>query len=159
GVEDVASCVLRFPRGGVELIDNNPLRSHCGQYILPIAILERKIVVDDILHDRRSEPAIAQLGQRCHVIADDELDPEFPARYATIVEVETRDGRRFRERVDNARGTVENPVTPEEIEAKFGWLAGPAIGSERVERVRAQVAALDASASIAPLAATLAGTS
>jgi len=155
--DGVASVVLRFPRGGVQLIDDNPLRSHCGQYILPIALLERKIVVDDILHDRRSEPAIARLSEICDVVADDALHPEFPARYATVVEVETRDGRRFRERVDDARGTVANPVTAEEIEAKFGWLAGPAVGPARVERIRAEVAALERATSIAPLTALLAG--
>ncbi|HEY3109421.1 MAG TPA: MmgE/PrpD family protein [Chloroflexota bacterium] len=155
--EQVEACRLRFPRGGVQLIDGNPLRSHCGQYILPIALLERKIVVDDILVDRRGEPAIAALTPRVHVLADDELDPLFPAAYATIVELETRDGRRYRERVDHALGTLENPVPPERIEAKFVQLAGPAIGDQRVAAIEQEVAGLDRASSLARLAALIGG--
>src|SRR5207244_7862152 len=155
--EEVESCRLRFPRAGVQLIDGNPLRSHCGQYILPIALLERKIVVDDILVDRRGEPGIAALTPRVQVLADDELDPMFPAAYATIVELETRDGRRFRERVDHALGTLENPVPAERIEAKFAQLAGPAIGAGRVDDLRAEVVALDRAPSLAGLAAVIGG--
>jgi 2-methylcitrate dehydratase PrpD len=155
--EEVESCVLRFPRAGVQLIDNNPLRSHCGQYILPIALLERKIVVDDILHDRRPELAIAALTARVQVLADDELDPMFPAAYSTVIELATRGGRHFRERVDHALGTLENPVAPERIHAKFADLAGPAIGGERVAAIREAVQALDAAPAIAPFATLLAG--
>jgi 2-methylcitrate dehydratase PrpD len=155
--EQIEACRLRFPRAGVQLIDGNPLRSHCGQYILPIALLERKIVVDDILIDRRGEPAIAALTPRVQVLADDGLDPMFPAAYATIVELETRDGRRFEQRVDHALGTLENPVPPERIEAKLGQLAGPAIGEKRVEALRAEVGALERAPSLAGLAELIAG--
>jgi 2-methylcitrate dehydratase PrpD len=153
----VSACRLRFPRAGVQLIDGNPLRSHCGQYILPIALLERKIVVDDILVDRRAEPAIAALTDRVEVLADDELDPMFPAAYSTVVEVETRDGRHYRERVDHALGTLENPVPAARIEAKFGQLAGPAIGPARVAAIQAEVAALERANSLAGLAALIGG--
>lgn len=146
--EDVASCVLRFPRAGVELIDGNPLRSHCGQYILPIALLERKIVVDDILQDRRAEPAIAELSRRCDVVADDGLDPEFPARYSTIVELATKDGRRFHARVDHALGTLENPVPPGRIRAKFHAMVDPIVGPNRAAAIERAVDGLEAMADV-----------
>jgi len=154
---DVESCVLRFPRAGVQLIDANPLRSHCGQYVLPIALLKRKIVVDDILIDRRGEPAIDALTPRIQVLADDELDPMFPAAYSTVIELTTRDGRRFRERVDHALGTLANPVPPARIEAKFADLAGAAVGASRVAQLRHAVDTLPAAPSLAPLTALLAG--
>jgi len=128
GADDVAEIVLRFPTSGVALIDGNPLRSHCGQYILPIAVLDRRVTIDDILHDRRSDPRVDELSRRTRVVADDALDGGFPARYSTVVEVTTADGRRFSERVDYARGCPENPVTPEEVEAKFRTLAGEVAG-------------------------------
>ena len=37
-IEDVASITLRFPSSGTHCIDNNPLKSHCAQYILPVAL-------------------------------------------------------------------------------------------------------------------------
>ena len=114
-------------------------------------------MVDDILVDRRGEPAIAALTPRVQVLADDELDPLFPAAYATIVELETRDGRRYRERIDHALGTLENPVPPERIEAKFADLAGPAIGDRRAAAIQREVAGLDRAPSLEGLAALIGG--
>jgi len=37
--EEVTSIDLRFPTNGTKLIDNNPLKSHCAQYIMPIGRL------------------------------------------------------------------------------------------------------------------------
>jgi 2-methylcitrate dehydratase PrpD len=72
-------------------------------------------------------------------VADDELDKSFPERYATVVEVTTHDGALHRERVDYARGCPQNPVTYEEIAAKFADLAGPVLGAERAGRVKEKV--------------------
>ena len=134
---------LRFPTNGMKLIDANELKSHCAQYILPIALVDRRVTIDDILHDRRADPAIAALAERVRVVADDDLDRTFPAQYSTIVEVTTRAGERLSERVDFARGCPENPVTYEEIEAKFSALAAPAAGAERAARISALVAELE----------------
>src|SRR6266508_3495399 len=36
---DIDRIVLRFPKNGAHMIDNNPLKSHCAQYILPVGLL------------------------------------------------------------------------------------------------------------------------
>ena len=128
GPKDIATIDLRFPTNGMKLIDGNELKSHCAQYVLPIAVKERRVTIDDILQDRRSDPEIGALSHRVRVVADDELDKTFPERYATIVEVTTRDGRTHSGRVDYARGCPQNPVTYDEIGAKFFDLAGRARG-------------------------------
>jgi 2-methylcitrate dehydratase PrpD len=132
--DDIDAIRLRFPRSGVALIDNNPLRSHCGQYILPIYALERKIIIDDILIDRRGEPAIAALGEKVDVLGDDRLDSEFPERYTTIIEVDSG-GSTLDRRVPYAKGCPENPLALDELEAKFRWLAGTVVDEQRVEAI------------------------
>lgn len=106
-------------------------------------------------HDRRADPRIDALSRRVRVVADDALDRTFPERYATIVEVATRDGRRLSERVDYARGCPENPVTYEEIVAKFADLAGGAVGAERAARIAGLVGRLEGSGDVDELAALL----
>lgn len=145
---------LRFPRSGVALIDNNPLRSHCGQYILPIYALERKVIIDDILIDRRGEPAIAALSQKVDVPGDDGLDPEFPERYTTIIEVDSG-GTTFSRRVPYAKGCPEKPLSPEELEAKFRWLAGSVLDDERVQCIIDVVRSIRSSSSVEELVALL----
>jgi 2-methylcitrate dehydratase PrpD len=141
--EDIGEIVLRFARSGLALIDNNPLRSHCAQYILPIGALEKKVAIDDFLYDRRREPAIFALTQRVKVVGDDALDAFFPRRYPTILEVATRDGRCFSRRVDYAHGTPQNPVTPLYIRQKFRNLAGRLVSPETLTRIEEMVSRLE----------------
>lgn len=151
GPDDVEAIDLRFPTNGTKLIDDNELKSHCAQYIVPIAVLDRRVTIDDILQDRRADPRIAALARRVRVVPDDELDRAFPTRYSTIVEVTTRDGRTYRERVDYARGCPENPITFGDIRAKFADLTVPEVGQKRSERIANLVGQLDQSASLANL--------
>ncbi len=153
--DDIAEMTLRFPPSGVQLIDNNQLRSHCGQYILPIAALERKIVIDDILFDRRHEPAIQALSRHTHILGDPALDVYFPDRYTSIIEVKTWDGKRYTERVDWAKGTPENPLTEAELKQKFHRLADPVAGPERARRIVDLVDRLEEVADVGELTALL----
>ncbi len=153
--DEVEHIDLRFPTNGMKLIDNNELKSHCAQYVLPIAVKDGRVTIDDILQDRRTDPDIATLSQRVTVVADDDLDRTFPERYATIVELTTRRGERYAERVDYARGCPENPVTFDEISAKYRTLAVPALGHQRAERVAEVVGRLEALDDVANLAVLL----
>lgn len=152
--DEITAIRLRFPRSGVALIDNNPLRSHCGQYILPIYALEQKVIIDDILHDRRGEPALADLTAKVQVLGDDELDAEFPERYTTIVEVDTGRGTLSR-RVAYAKGCPENPLSGHELEAKFKTLAGTVLDERGVEQVINAVRDITSAGSVDALAAPL----
>lgn len=151
---DITAMRLRFPRSGVKLIDNNPLRSHCGQYVLPIYALERKVVIDDILIDRRSEPAIDALSRLVQVPGDDGLDPEFPERYTSIMEVDAR-GQTFSKRVVYAKGCAENPLTVRELEAKFRALAGSVASPQAVERLLDAIRSIAAAPTVAGIIAAL----
>jgi 2-methylcitrate dehydratase PrpD len=142
--EEIEAIRLRFPSSGVALIDNNPLRSHCGQYIIPIYALERKIIIDDILIDRRGEPAIDMLSRKVQVLGDDELDPEFPDRYTTIIEVDSR-GQTYKQLVRYAKGCPENPLTKSELQEKFQKLAGSVIETKVNELVEAVNSCVSAS--------------
>ena len=148
--DDIDAMRLRFPRSGVALIDDNPLRSHCGQYILPIYALERRVIIDDILFDRRGEAAIAALGEKTRVLGDDGLDPEFPERYTTIVEVDAR-GTTFRRRVPYARGCPENRLTEAELEAKLRSLAKSVIDDVHIQGIIETVRGIASTPSIIPL--------
>jgi 2-methylcitrate dehydratase PrpD len=46
-----------------------------------------------------------------------------------IVEVELADGTHLSERVENARGTPENPMTRDEVIAKARGLMAPVLGA------------------------------
>ncbi len=132
---DVQEIVLRFPSLGAHMIDNNELKSHCAQYILPVGLVFGQVMIDDILQDRTRHPEVARLSRNTRMVGDPELDKGWPECYASIVEVTTTDGRRLSRRVDHARGTMENPLTPEEIHQKYLKLATTVTSASHAERI------------------------
>ena len=121
---DVERIVMRFARSGVHCIDANPLKSHCAQYVLAVALARGRLEVADLFVDRRdADPLVRDLAARVRVEADDgELEERFPDAYATELEIRTRSGHVHRRRNDIARGYPEAPMTAAEIEAKFDRL-------------------------------------
>jgi 2-methylcitrate dehydratase PrpD len=72
------------------------------------------------------------------LIKDDELQNLMPLRVA-VVDIKLADGKRLTKRVDNVRGTPQNPMTREEVVAKAKDLITPVMGvagaTKLVERV------------------------
>jgi 2-methylcitrate dehydratase PrpD len=152
---DVERLTLRFPRSGVHCVDANPLKSHCAQYILPVAVASREVRVADLFTDRRlSDPEVAALAQRTHVVADDALNALFPDSYASIVEIRTQ-SRTLERRNDIARGYPETPLSAAELSTKFKKLAGSVAAPERVAALEQALAGLPDTERVASLAALL----
>ncbi|MBV8168133.1 MAG: MmgE/PrpD family protein [Alphaproteobacteria bacterium] len=140
---DVERLTLRFPRRGVHCVDDNPLKSHCAQYILPVAIANRGLRVADIFIDQRvSNPVVADLCRRVAVQPDNELDKLFPDFYASIIELRTRGGETIERRNDIARGYPESPLSAGELAEKFTALVGSVATPDRVRALDAAITAL-----------------
>lgn len=149
---------LRFAPSGRAMIDHNPLRSHRAQYILPVGLFRRRVLIDDILTDRGADdPRIARLGEHVSLVPDDALEPLYPERYASIVELDLADGRCVSRRVDWPRGHPQNPFTPAELTAKFLGLAGEVAGPESARAVVGLMDELDQLPTLAPLIEHLRG--
>ncbi|MGE5850550.1 MAG: MmgE/PrpD family protein [Candidatus Methylomirabilota bacterium] len=153
--EEVQEIVLRFPASGAHMIDNNELKSHCAQYILPVGLVYGQVMIDDILHDRLRHPEVGRLSAVTRVVGDPQLDRAYPARYASIVEVTTTDGRQLIRRVEHAKGTMENPLTAEEIYQKFRQLATTVTSPAHAEKTADLVHRIDRLPDLTGLAAML----
>ena len=53
------------------------------------------------------------------VVANAEIDALFPGVKRAIATLTTTDGRSFNETVDHAKGSPQNPMSDEEVIAKF----------------------------------------
>lgn len=153
---DIKRLTLYFPQAGQHCIDGNPLKSHCAQYILPVAAVAGELRVADIFVDQRlSNPAVAALAKRVEIRSDPELDKLFPDFYATIVEIEASDGSIHRRRNDIARGYPENPLSEAELAEKFQRLAGSVAAPDRVAALRAMLGRVDTLDDVTALADVL----
>ena len=140
---DIQHITLRFPRSGYKVIDDNPLRSHCAQYVLALAAHRGGVDFEDIANDRRTEPEIKSLSERIHVLGDEELDRTYPDLYRSIVEVETKAGLRHVRDVTYPKGSPANPIASAELESKFRALTRDVVGAEQREEIARAVSRLE----------------
>ena len=141
--ERIASITHHVSPDRINVIDNNPLKSHCAQYIMAVAAVNRRIESGTILVDQRErDPRVAEMFERVTLVADPALG-ESRAAHPAIVEVVATDGRTYRRRTDFSRGSRENPMSDAQIRAKFFDLAGRRIGPERARGVAELVADLE----------------
>jgi 2-methylcitrate dehydratase PrpD len=154
GAEDVVGIVHRVKADRAPVIDNNPLKSHCAQYVMAVAAVQRKIGPSDILEDRRADQRIRALSERVQLIGDPAMDA-WPAQAPAVVEVTTRDGRVYTERVDWAKGRRENPMTQTELERKFLELAMTRVSSDVATRLMNMVYDLERLTDVNELGALL----
>jgi len=84
------------------------------------------------------DPEVLRARAKVQLIKDEELQNLMPLRVA-VVDIKLADGKRLTKRVDNVRGTPQNPMTREEVVAKAKDLITPVMGAaaatKLVERV------------------------
>jgi len=93
--------------------------------------------------------------ERTRVVYSEELDPFYPTEHPAIVEVALNDGRRYTRRVDWARGTPPNPISTEELEAKFVELATTVVSKRRAGQIIDAVYGLEGMQDVSELARLL----
>ena len=100
-----------------------------------MAAFDGKLTVEQYINRRFEDPEIKDLAHRTEYIVDPELEKNYPEKQGAIVNVETKDGRKFTERVDSAKGGESNPFTTDEIKEKFIGLTKETAGSDRTMQV------------------------
>jgi 2-methylcitrate dehydratase PrpD len=155
---DIAQIQLRFAESGAHCIDDNPLKGHSAQYILPVRAARGRLSYVDLFEDRRdTDPEVARLAAGATVVRDrGEFDRRFPEFYVGEVTLTLADGRTFVERCDVARGYPEMPLPREDIDRKFNEIVGGVADTARREALAEAADGLHDAASVTRLAALLA---
>jgi 2-methylcitrate dehydratase PrpD len=126
---DVRHVVVRSATSQAERVNNREMPDINVQYLVAVILLD-KTVSFHAAHDkaRMQHPAILREEAKVELIGDEELEKLLPTRVG-VVEIELTDGTHLTERVENARGTPENPMTREEVVAKARSLMAPVLGA------------------------------
>ena len=107
------------------------------RYNVAVALLDSAALIEQFTPQRISDPVLNELISRVGVEVDPEMDAVYPEKYAGIVTIELRDGRRLRKRVDYSKGMPENRMSPAELNAKFRSLTAASVGDEAAEELLA----------------------
>ena len=91
-------------------------------YAAAVAVLHRAAGTRQFRPDAIASPDAAALMDRVDCYRSERLEAIFPQHWPAEVEIELTDGRVLREYVEGAKGDPERPLSPAELEAKFGDL-------------------------------------
>ncbi len=101
-----------------------------------IALIDGKIDVDTFTEPNIHRPDVRRLMEKVAWTVDDEFERRYPEHYSCAVTVTMEDGTEYTSEVQDPKGDWRNPVTQEELEAKFKNLAAREIqDEERIERI------------------------
>ncbi len=139
-VEDVSDMNVRvFSRllsgWGRVMPETRESADHSLPYLLAIALKEGAVSPEQFAHEQWKDQAVRALIQKMNFSVDAEFDKVFPKKRSASVEIKTKGGKSYSSQVDYPRGAPENPMTDEEIEAKFRGMASKLMGEKQIQQI------------------------
>jgi 2-methylcitrate dehydratase PrpD len=101
------------------------------QFCMAMALLEGSVTLAEFRDEVVRDPQVQELGSKVTLKTDPEIDAK--GRMAARVTITTTSGRRLTRLVEHAKGSRLNPLTRDEVYAKYATCAAYALAPERVE--------------------------
>jgi 2-methylcitrate dehydratase PrpD len=140
---DVEALVVKVYKQGANTTDNRDMPDICMQHLCAVMLLDGTVTFKSSHDEKRmQQPKVLELRKKIELRGDDELSKAMPSRQG-IVEVTLRGGRTLRHHTRAVRGTWENPMTRDEVDAKSYDLIAPIAGSARARKLCDAVWKLD----------------
>jgi 2-methylcitrate dehydratase len=124
---------------------------HSLPYILAVALREGTITTASFDLDRVLDPTLRPLMNKIRVSESEELTRQFPEKLPSEIELVTTGGERIIERASYPKGHARNPMTDEEVEAKFRTFAEPIYGPKRCQAALAALWRLEEAKELGPV--------
>jgi 2-methylcitrate dehydratase PrpD len=133
--EEVERVRIRVAHQGANTTDNRSMPDICMQHMCAVMLLDGTVTFKSSHDEKRMKhPKVLELRKKIELRGDDELTRAMPSRQG-IVEITLRGGRSLRHHTVAVRGTAENPMTRDEVDAKSYDLIAPVAGSARARRL------------------------
>lgn len=118
-----------------------------AQFSMPfgaaVALLEGRAGLAQYEPRHLEAPAVVSLMDRVECVTDPELDGAYPEEWRAWARVKLADGRTLGAEVRHPKGDPENPLSPDELRAKFDSLTGEVYSPDRRDAIAEAVATLD----------------
>ena len=133
-----------MPGQGMNYAPKSPLAARLSTpFAVSLGLRDGAVTLERFSDATLADPEINELISRIKVAASMELAEKYPHTVASLVDIKTRDGRTFSGEQIYAKGDPNNPMTPDEITAKFSTLAAGALGVEQVDQITTDILALE----------------
>ena len=117
------------------VVDNRTMPDINLQHLLSLLVLDGGLTfLSSHDYDRMQDPDVLKFRERIELVPD----PDLPRRQP-VVEIDTAGGQTFSHRTPAVRGTPENPMSRQEVEAKADDLMAPVLGAARSAELIAKI--------------------
>ncbi len=116
---------------------------HSMAYCVAVALLDGDVTLRSFDDDRLVDPKILGLMDKTKITEDPELNAGYPKGIPNHLTVTLADGTKLEKRIDYPRGHNLNPMTDDEVIAKFKRLADGVITDATAEKILAAAWKLD----------------
>ena len=149
--DQVQEVSVKLATDEAAIVNNREIPDICIQHLLAVALLDKTVTFASA-HDpaRMKDPAVLRERAKIRLLPDAELERLMPLRVA-ILDVTLVDKAKLSHRVDNVRGTPENPMTREEVVSKARDLIAPLLGAAKCTALVDRIYALENVADIREL--------
>jgi len=112
---------------------------HSLPYCIAAAIVDGQVTTASFTEEKIHDPAIREVIDRIRGEASQDFEAMFPAKQPSRVRIRARDGRVVEEYLEYPKGDPREPMSAEDLDAKFNALAAPVLDEAGRARVRAAV--------------------
>lgn len=141
--EDLAKIHIQTTARGADILSDpskydpqtKETADHSLPYCLAAAAADGGVYPNSFTDEKLFDPRIRELLGKIEVVANDEIDAMFPGTKRAIATIDTNDGRQFVETVDHAKGSPQNPLSDEELIAKFRANAEGVMDTSRQDEI------------------------
>ncbi len=121
-----------------------------AQFSMPygaaVALTERAAGLDQFSDESIRSPQIKSLMCKVVLEKNRHIEKNFPREWPSIVGIQLANGRQFQKRVRFPKGDPENPMTWQELSAKFHSLAARVLPKTQCDRIVKSVKGMKSSA-------------
>ena len=127
--DQVQKVVIRLATSEAKTVNNREMPDISLQHMVAVMLTDRTASFASA-HDkpRMQDAGILRQKAKVELVPDEYLEKQYPKR-ESIVEVTFSDGKKETERVDDVRGTIDNPMTRAEVVEKSRDLMTPVLGA------------------------------
>ena len=121
---EITKIAVRVYSAALDLLEKvEPASPYAAKFSIPYcvatALLHGRVGLDDFTQEGIRDRAVRQLMSTVVLHRDPELDRVYPGTWPAVVTIETTEGIRHEARVDFPKGDPKNPMTTDELIAKF----------------------------------------
>ena len=123
--------------------NKTPQTYHEAQVSLPysvaVALKEGQALLKQYNDRKLADPVLRRISD----FTDITVDATLPRGVSCRMTMTLSDGREFVSQVDYPKGSIQNPMSDDELRAKFDSLAAPVVGAARAAQIAERVARIE----------------